>query len=142
MRPEHVVVKSCMAYRVCVCVYHENVNLLLNTLQKHVHVSICSDLHSFTSALICDESKYNCMASYCLLCENKFDTNIKNNIIDRNITVKWYQWENINRYATKEEEQGSVKQCVELLASKVKPFLLHVYIKRQQNKFFEESKSN
>ncbi|CAF3420657.1 unnamed protein product [Rotaria socialis] len=124
MRPEHVVIKSCMAHR------------------KHVHGSICSDLHSFTSALVCDESNYNCMASSCLLCENKFDTNIKNNIIDRNITVKWYQWKNINRYAAKEEEQGSVEQCVELLASKVRPFLLHVYIKRQQNKSFEESKSN
>ncbi|CAF4170619.1 unnamed protein product, partial [Rotaria sordida] len=30
----------------------------------------------------------------------------------------------------------------ELLSSKVKTFLLHVYIKRQQSKFFEESKTN
>ncbi|CAF5219604.1 unnamed protein product, partial [Rotaria magnacalcarata] len=59
VRPKYVVVKSSMAHRVCVCIYHENVNLLLNSLCKHVNGSVCSDLHSFTSALVCDESNYD-----------------------------------------------------------------------------------
>ena len=34
----------------------------------------------------------------------------------------------INGYASKEEQKGSVEQCVNLLSSKVKSFGLHVYI--------------
>ncbi|CAF4222918.1 unnamed protein product [Rotaria sordida] len=82
------------------------------------------------------------MSSNCFICENYFDLHIKNNVIDRNIPIKWYQWKHINGYATKEEQQGLAEQCIELLSSKVKTFLLHVYIKRQQSKFFEESKVN
>ena len=131
-----------MVHRVCVCIYHENINLLLNSLSKHVKGSICSDLHIFTSTLVCDESNYNCMSSNCLTCENYFDLYVKNNVIDKNVQIKWYQWQNINGYATKQVEQGSVEQCIELLSSKVKTLLLHVYIKREQSKYFEESKTN
>ncbi|CAM4792277.1 unnamed protein product [Rotaria magnacalcarata] len=142
VRPKYVVVKSSMAHRVCVCIYHENVNLLLNSLCKHVNGSVCSDLHSFTSALVCDESNYDCMSSNCFTCANYFDLYIKSNAIDKNTLIKWYQWKYVNGYATKQEQQGSVEQCIELLSSQVKTFLLHVYIKRQQYKFFEESKVN
>ncbi|CAF0995156.1 unnamed protein product [Rotaria sp. Silwood1] len=115
IRPKHISVKSSIAHRVYVCIYHENVNLLLNSLSKHVNGSFCSDLYSFTSALVCDESNYDCI----------------------NVQIKWYQWKHINGYATKEEQQESVEQCIELLSSKVKTFLLHVYIKRQQIDYSE-----
>jgi hypothetical protein len=81
------------------------------------------------------------MSSNCSSCCNYFDLNIKNNILDPHVQIKWYQWKNIDGYATKEEQHGTVEQCVELLSAKVKSFLLHVYVKRQQNAFFEESKS-
>ena len=141
-RPEHILVKSSLAHRVCVCIYHENVNLILNSLSKHVNGSICSDLYSFTSGLVCDDSNYDCMSSNCFTCEKYFDLYIKNNVIDKNVLIKCYQWKTINGYVTKEEQQGSVEQCIELLSSKLKSFLLHIYIKRQQSKFFEESKIN
>lgn len=131
-----------MAHRVCVCIYHENVNLLLNSLCKHVNGTTCSDLYSFTSALVCDESSYDCMSSNCSCCKNYFELNIKQNMVDPNAQIKWNQWKNTNGYANKEEQQGSVEQCIELLSSKVKSFLLHVFIKREQSKFFEEEKSN
>ncbi|CAF1255119.1 unnamed protein product [Rotaria sordida] len=142
IRPKHISVKSSMAHRVCISIYHENVNLLLNSLSKHVNGSFCSNLYSFTSALVCDESNYDFMSSNCFTCENYFDLNIKNNVIDRHIQIKWYQWKHINGYATKEEQQESVEQGIELLSSKVKTFLLHVHIKRQHSKFFEESQTN
>jgi hypothetical protein len=142
IRPKHILVKSSLAHRVCVCIYHENVNLLLNSLSKRVNGSVCSNLYSFTSALVCDESNYDCMSSSCFTCENYFDLYIKNYVIDKNVQIKWYQWKTINGYVTKEEQEGSVEQCIELLSSKVETYLLHVYIKRQQSKFFEESKAN
>ncbi|CAF1246475.1 unnamed protein product [Rotaria sordida] len=88
IRPKHISVKSSMAHRVCISIYHENVNLLLNSLSKHVNGSFCSNLYSFTSALVCDESNYDFMSSNCFTCENYFDLNIKNNVIDRHIQIK------------------------------------------------------
>ncbi|CAF1419565.1 unnamed protein product [Rotaria sordida] len=104
IRPKHISVKSSMARRVYICIYHENVNLLLNSLSKHVNGSLCSNLYSFTSALVYDESNYDCMSSNCFTSENYFDLNIKNNVIDRHVQIKWYQWKHINGYATKEEQ--------------------------------------
>ena len=51
-------------------------------------------------------------------------------------------WKYTNGDATEEEQQGSVEQCIEVLPSQVKTFLLHMYVKRQQSKFLEESKAN
>ncbi|CAF1497350.1 unnamed protein product [Rotaria sordida] len=130
MRPPYVLVESSMSHRVCVCVHHENVNLLLNSLSKHIHGSSCSDLYSFTSALVCNDSDYECMSSSCSYCKNYFDLHIKNNVGDPNAQIKWHQWKNINGYAMKEEQQGIVQECIGLLSSKIKSFLLHVYIKR------------
>ncbi|CAF1292332.1 unnamed protein product [Adineta steineri] len=141
MRPQHVVVKSSMAHRICVCVYHENISLLLSSLSKHINGSSCSDLRSFTSALVCDDSCYECMASKCSSCKNYFNLHITNNIVDPTVHITWYQWKHINGYAKKEEQSGTVEQCVKLLFSQVESFLLHVFIKRQQSAYFEESKS-
>ncbi|CAF4086687.1 unnamed protein product [Adineta steineri] len=51
LRPGYVLIKALMSHRVCVCAYHENVNLLLEALVKHVKGGMCSDLQTFTSAL-------------------------------------------------------------------------------------------
>ena len=127
-----------MGHRVCVCIYHENVKLLLNSLFKYINGSQCSNLHSFTSVLVCDESNYDCISSNCSKCLNYFDLYIKNNVVYKNGQTRWYHWKHTNGDATKEEQQGSVEHCIEVLFSQVKTFLLHVYIKRQQDKFFEE----
>ena len=140
IRPKHVVVKSSTAHHVCVCIYHENVNLLLNGLSKHINGSQCSILHSFTSVLVCDESNYDCMSSNCSTCSNYFNSYIKNNAIDKSIQIRWHQWKHTNGDATKKEQQGSVEQFIEVLVSRVKTYLLHVYIKRQQRKNFRRVK--
>jgi hypothetical protein len=80
------------------------VNLILNSLSKYVNGSVCSDLNSFTSGLVCDDSNYDCMSSNCFTCENYFDLYVKNNVIDKNVQIKWYQWKTINGYVTKEEQ--------------------------------------
>ena len=82
------------------------------------------------------------MSSNCSTYSNYFDLYNKNNVIDKHIQIRWYQWKHTNGDTTKEEQQVSIEQFIEVLASRVKTFLLHVYIKRQQSKFFEESKPN
>lgn len=142
LRPPHIMVKSSMPHRVCLCLYHQNVSLLIDALSKFVNGSACDDLQTFTTSLVCDESNEQCMSSNCNYCSNNFKLNVEAKIIDETVTIKWCQWNNNNGRAAKIEQEGTVKECVQLLSEKIKQYLNHVFIKREQSKFFEQMKDN
>jgi hypothetical protein len=142
LRPDYVLIKALMSHRVCVCIYHENGNLLLEALVKHIKGGICSDLQTFTSGLVCDESNEACMSSNCKTCAKYFETKVRGNIVDLTITTKWLQWTNINGRAEKQESEGSVQKCVQNLSGLIEQYLLHVFIKRAQSSLFERIKEN
>ncbi|CAF1132322.1 unnamed protein product [Didymodactylos carnosus] len=142
LRPQQIVVKSSMAHRVCVCLYHENVNLLLNALSKHINGLACSSLRAFTGALVCDEANEQCMLSNCNKCDHNFELQVKSKVIGEAVKIKWSQWDNNKGRAEKTEHDGTVKQCVQLLSTKVKQYLYHVFIKRQQSHLFEQLKED
>ncbi|CAF0750698.1 unnamed protein product [Didymodactylos carnosus] len=142
LRPQYVLIKALMSHRVCVCAYHENINLLLEALAKHVKGGVCSDLQTFTNALVCDESNEACMSSNCKTCAKYFETKVEGNIVDFTITIKWLQWTNNNGRAEKQEFEGTVKGCVQHLSGLIQQYLLHVFIKRAQSSLFERLKEN
>ncbi|CAF1442485.1 unnamed protein product, partial [Didymodactylos carnosus] len=142
LRPQQIVVKSSMAHRVCVCLYHETVNLLLNALLKHINGLACSSLQAFTGALACDESNEQCMLSNCNKSDHNFELQVKSKVIGEAVKIKWSQWHNNNGRAEKTEHDGIVKQCAQLLSTKVKQYLYHVFIKRQQSHLFEQLKED
>ncbi|CAF1125761.1 unnamed protein product [Adineta steineri] len=142
LRPRYVLIKSLMSHRVCVCAYHENVNLLLQVLVKHIKGGMCSDLQTFTSALVYDESNEACMSSNCKTCDKYFETKIRGNIVDLTIKISWLQWKNSHGRAEKQESEGTVKDCVQHLSGLVEQYLLHVFIKRAQSSLFERIKED
>ncbi|CAF3468928.1 unnamed protein product [Rotaria socialis] len=142
LRPQYVMIKALMSHRVCVCAYHENVNLLLEALAKHVKGGFCSDLHTFTSSLVCDESNEACMFSKCKTCSKFFEIKFEENIVDFTIKIQWLQWTNNNGRSEKEESEGTVKSCVQHLSSLIQQYLSHVFIKRAQSSLFEELKES
>ncbi|CAF1442911.1 unnamed protein product [Didymodactylos carnosus] len=73
----------------------------------------------------------------CPLCESNFQEKVIDNVVSGATRIKWWQWINLNERAEKKEFEGSVDEAVELLKSKVKYFLFHVYIKREQIDFAE-----
>ena len=142
LRPKQVLVQSKMSHRSCLCSYHENVNLLLKALSKHVDCPALSSLQTFSSALVCDEQNEDCMFNRCDSCLNHFRTKIQTKIIDPQKQIPWFQWTAKKGFWKKEEFAGSVKNCIIALKEQVKPFLRHVFIKRRQSNYFEELKSN
>ncbi|CAF3391449.1 unnamed protein product [Rotaria socialis] len=48
LRPVFVIPKAALAHRNCLCVYHENICLLLKSLDKYVGGNYCSSLETFT----------------------------------------------------------------------------------------------
>jgi hypothetical protein len=142
LRPIHVLVQSSMSHRNCLCSYHENVNLLLKSLSKHINCVSLNSLQAFSSTLVCNEENERCMFSHCSICSNYFNLKIKKNIIDPNKRIQWYQWTLTHGFSKKEEFNGSVNECVAVLKEKVESFLYHVFIKRQQSAYFESLKLN
>ncbi|CAF4304875.1 unnamed protein product [Rotaria socialis] len=101
IRPKYILPKYTLAHRICVCVVHENVSLLLEVLSKEVR-GLKDNLNEFLCKMVCDESEESCMMSSCDTCGNNFKQQIINKIIDKKKVVKWFQWENINGRAVKQ----------------------------------------
>ncbi|CAF4340794.1 unnamed protein product [Rotaria magnacalcarata] len=140
-RPTYVLPKKTLAHRICICVTHENVNLLLKALSGHVQ-GLTNSLNTFLSKLVCDEKQESCMMSSCDDCINKFQLLIMNKITDDEKIIKWFQWINTNGRAVKQVFSGLVLQCVKQLKDKTPSHLRHIYIKRKQSQYFEDIKTN
>ena len=87
LRPPFVVPKAALAHRNCLCLYHENVCLLLESLDTYVAGKYCSSLQTFTDSLVCDTNNEECMFSCCSLSENFFNKKIQENITDGNTQI-------------------------------------------------------
>ena len=140
LRPQYVLLKSSMPHRVCVCLHHENVRLLIQPLAKYVAHGVCSDLQTFTNTLVCDVTNETCMFSKCRTCRTYFDDKIKANVVDSTGKIQWEQWTNKHGRTEKEEFEGTVEDCLNHLSSLVRKYLLHVFVKRAQSSVFERSK--
>jgi hypothetical protein len=105
IRPKHILFKRTLAHRVCVCVTHENVILLLKVLSKEVR-SLKNNLNDFVSKLVCSDNSEDCMMSRCDDCMNNFDAIVVQKIIDKHKIINWYQWTNQNGRAIKEKYSG------------------------------------
>ncbi|CAF1552840.1 unnamed protein product, partial [Didymodactylos carnosus] len=55
--------------------------------------------------------------------------------------IKWLQWGERKWTGRKKEYSGSVDEAVQLLGSKIEHFKFHVFVKREQSKYFEKLKA-
>ena len=140
LRPAFVIPKAALAHRNCLCLYHENICLLLKSVDKYVDGKYCSSLQTFTDCLVCTATNEECMFGRCLLCRDFFSEKVEENVGNGNTKITWSQWVNESGRSQKKEFSGSVNEAVSLLKSKVGLFLFHLYIKREQSKFFEQLK--
>ena len=133
LKPPFVLSKATLAHRNCLCVYHENVCLILKYLDKHVGGKFCSSLEVFTGGMVCSTNNEECMFSSCSICEDFFTQKIVENVSNSCNKITCSQWTNENGHAVKKEFAGSVDELVSLLKSKVEYFLFHVYILNENN---------
>ncbi|CAF1424572.1 unnamed protein product [Adineta steineri] len=143
LRPCNVLYKSATPHNLCLCIYHENVSLLLHAIDEHIHGIKSIDLNLFIKLLVCNDSQELCMFSNCNQCSNNFKISIQDKIINPSAIIKWSLWSTSNEGRTvKTDYEGTVQNCVNILKTKINPFLFHVFIKRQQSNYFEMSKKN
>ncbi|CAF2394844.1 unnamed protein product [Rotaria sp. Silwood2] len=111
LRPPFVVPKAALAHRNCLCLYHENICLLLKSIDKYVDGKFCSSLQIFTDSLVCSTNNEECMFSSCSLCEDFFTEKVEENVSDGNAKITWSQWINENGRAEKKDFSGSVDEA-------------------------------
>ena len=143
LRPPNVLYKSSIPHNTCICMYHENVALLLKSLIGHIHGLQSVNLRLFIKLLVCDEDRESCMFSTCDNCANYFKHKIKDKIINPISLIRWTLWSISDAgRAVKVDYDGSVKECVKVLSTKVHYFLFHTFVKRQQSNYFKIIKTN
>ena len=83
----------------CLCIYHENVQLLLVALNKHVK-TIPTEFQSFIELIVCDQNSEDCRLGACSKCPT-FDA-LKPKESIRGMT--WWQWNSNETSRVKKQE--------------------------------------
>ena len=138
LHPDEVSFRSNMPHNVCVCQYHENINLLLQGLSNID--TIPSNHRNLLEMVCCDVEDEECMFSRCQICEEKISTEfLTNHVDDDELTenVKWYQWVQSDGKTEKVQISGTVSGVLQSLADKLKAFKVHSFIKTKQAAQFQ-----
>ncbi|CAF2970124.1 unnamed protein product, partial [Rotaria sp. Silwood2] len=123
LRPPNVFYRSSMPHNICVCNYHENINLLITALNEHIQDFTSINLQSFIKLLVCDDNRESCMFSKCDKCAGFFKDNVENKIIDKTRIIKWTLWSTSATHQTlKADYNGTDLECVNILSAKIKHF--------------------
>ena len=77
---------------VCVCLYHENVRLLLVALKEHTSLQV--EFHDFISQVTCDAQAQARLTGQCMNCEKHIDTFKPSNGSD---ALRYFQWQSIEK---------------------------------------------
>ena len=145
LHPQNVLLLGQYPHQACLCSYHENMRLLCDCLSKSVP-DFPSYSSQFVDFFVCSPDSEICMLGQCENCPCWLKSISAE---DLSLMVTWYQWERVVQKINGEEKssamkkmekvckEGTVEDALEVLQEKLPQFLRHVYIKRQQTKYFE-----
>lgn len=138
LRPSHILCIGETPHNVCVCVLHENVNLLLKA-----HNSFPNDYVQLLNIVPSDNHSTASMKNTCDKCKNNllFDEFVKTIPEDQlQESLKWYQW---NRDSNSNEcvrflNEGTLSDVIDELKNQMEKFILHSYEKSVQSDYFKQ----
>ena len=93
LRPQNIKLFDQIPPNVCVCIYHENVCLLLGELQRHTDLS--SGFAEFVKQITCDESSVECIYRNCEICKNQLDNFAP--FESNELLIKYHQWQTVDK---------------------------------------------
>ena len=122
----------------CLCVYHENVRLLMVALNKY-DKTFPTDFHDFIGEIVCNQKNEACMFGECTEYETITCLKPETNHND----VSWWYWgQNENSKVEKQQLTGTLVECYNELATRCPFFLRHTFIKRMQASAFQEERES
>lgn len=141
LRPSHICLRHETPPNLCLCIYHENIRLLLEAMSIFPNYT-----SEFIKLIICDDNCEECFYQNCVHCGNlkKLHSIIQDlTEIDLKEEIKYSQWiKDETKVVTRQNTSSTLGEAVEKLEKKLPQFLQHVYIKRKQETFFCKLKEN
>lgn len=148
LKPEHCVFASHhSAHNICICVYHENTNLILKGLEtifkNEQRFNGTKELSNhLIQKLLCDSPSEACFSRSCNLCHsneqtNKFVKYLEANVMDEALTsvVKYKGW--INTPCTFVTYEKTLSEFLLVVEDTFEIFIPHSRRVAQQKQFFD-----
>ncbi|CAH2097033.1 unnamed protein product [Euphydryas editha] len=152
-KPFHVLAPNVQNRETCLCIKHENFEMLLQTIQKNKILLNCKTVADVTSKVSCDLKSFSCMHRECDKCKTiKLDYQLTAGQLD--LDTQWTQYERVDHTYTKTEKgidktihtkktakvlkKGSVATLIKSFENSIPAFKMHYYTwKHQQQKYRE-----
>ena len=146
--PNCVLAGSSGTHNVCVCVHHENVKLMLNSidlqnLTKDTRIFL-ENYHDCIREIVCDNAVSDCYLGECLDCPNmrKLRKHLLECFNSKNISeIKYESWFQSDR-STIGSKTVNIYEFMNVLGDKLIKLKTHDYFAREQFIFVEELKKS
>lgn len=144
LRPKYVLPFGKKDQEVCMCIYHENISMILSGIG-----ALCPDLPKNPEIIakesVCafDDDHISCIDRACSVCgvEKYLDVKISEDNLD--YTVKYYQWQqNELGFTVKREIVTDLGCAKEEIGSQLQTFARHIYNASKQHFEFRYLKEN
>ena len=126
VRSQNVKLLDQIPYNVCVCMYHENVHLILQELSKRTNLAVAFD--GFVAQLTYNNSIKECFYCQCEDCKDSLDFYVPPSDVT-DIKAKYQQWQTMNKKAEKVQINATVGDIFNDLKSQLTVFLTHHYVR-------------
>ena len=114
LRPQNVKLFDQIPHNASVCMYHENVHLILHELSKHTNLAATFD--KFVAQLTCNNSIKKCFYRQCEDCKDSLDFFVPPPDV-ADIATKYQQWQTINKNAEKVQISETVGGIIDDMKS-------------------------
>ena len=151
LRPKDVKPES--PHDVCLCIYHENMSLLIKVsalLCYHYYTDLSFkawninthsnvNINDLMESIICDLESEECCSGDCSNCSTRVPSLnlMKGTNIDEEEEVSWTVWQTINTKVTLQTVSGLIESLLWEIDNRWPTFLYHAFINRQQRKHVE-----
>lgn len=143
LRPQNVLLSSQTPANVCLCIHHQNFILALDVLHRQIQ-EIPAYSKEFPGSCLISNQEPACWYSECKHKECGFGAKYGKFIGEGLLTdvrTRWVQWKEACGRITQCELKGSVKDVFEYVSSMAPKFIAHCFVKRKQEKRFEDDKN-
>lgn len=140
-RPTIVELSDKLPHNMCVCQYHANFGFLLESLNKHIPV-FPLNFGDLLEKLCCNVENEFCMSNDCNNCTKDIKDELVPLLYHSGLdeVTKWKQWRIIDNRMVLSFTEAPVADLIFELESQLPSFKLHTFVKRSQQKYFEENR--
>ncbi|KAK3927342.1 ARL14 effector protein [Frankliniella fusca] len=145
LRPKHCVLADASGtHSVCVCKYHQNFKLLIESASFHQFDDKLKNYTDFISAVICEEPAPECYLKNCSNCPGTeaLEIKLKNMLSDNFVeSITYQQWTSTDRCSLETCVKES-DEFVQMFIEQLKTLLTHHFMAKEQAKYFQSVKEN